>query len=185
MSVLHVMLDVETLGRTPNAALLSIGAVAFRDETILDRFHYGVDPQSSIQAGGSVHGETVLWWLAPQLDGARRAILALPRGPESEVLQRLLNWFAHLPTSEGDALRVWGNGAMFDITILESALQRHKKDAPWKSWEAMCYRSVAALRPSIKKPQADVPHDAASDAEVQAKHLMQIFKALKLFREAV
>ena len=61
----HVMLDLETLGKLPGCAILSIGAVYFELETgrLGDEFYLNVDPASCTRAGLTIDGETLGWWM--------------------------------------------------------------------------------------------------------------------------
>ncbi len=57
------MLDLETMGNTSNAAIISIAAVYF-DETGVGRsFYHKVSLGSSCAIGLEMDADTVLWWL--------------------------------------------------------------------------------------------------------------------------
>ena len=78
----EVMLDLETMGNGPDAAIVAIGAVAFDIETatISPRgFYVRVDLESAIGSGGVMDPSTVIWWLQ-QSDEAREEITRLAGG---------------------------------------------------------------------------------------------------------
>lgn len=165
-----VMLDLETMGNGPCAAIVAIGAVAFDPKAGLigDRYYQVVDLASAVAMGGEMDASTVLWWL--QQSTAARAALAV-RG---ELMDLALRGFAAwlLDRCAPDEVRIWGNGAAFDNVILASAYRAARMPQPWRHWNDRCYRTVKAMHPSIKLQRIGVHHNAADDAESQARHLM-------------
>jgi len=69
-----VMLDLETMGNGPRAAIVAIGAVEFDPETgtVGERFYQAVDLATAVSMGGEMDASTVLWWMQ-QGDEARAA----------------------------------------------------------------------------------------------------------------
>ena len=83
MSKQHVMLDLETMGTGPTAAITAIGAVAFSVEAgITDTFYKKVDLESSVRNGGTMDPGTVIWWLG-QSDAARKEMAALRKSAKA------------------------------------------------------------------------------------------------------
>lgn len=166
----NVMLDLETMGKGPNAAIIAIGAVAFNveKEKIGDSFYTIVDLESAVEAGGVIDASTVLWWLK-QNEGAR-AEFAKNGEPIAVALHRFSIWFASL----GEDICVWGNGASFDNVILASAYRHNNTTQPWKYYNDRCYRTIKNLIPSVKIQQVGEKHNAVNDAESQALHLIKI-----------
>ena len=115
-----IMLDLETLGTSNNAAIVAIGAVAFNartDDPPRASFYAQIDIQSNLDAGRTVTGSTIKWWME-QSDAARKATFGgLSDAPLKETLETF-NLF--LKAQPGD-LALWGNGATFDNVILRSA----------------------------------------------------------------
>ena len=66
----HIMLDLETMGKTDNAAITAVGAVYFDLNNILSRFDILVDLNTSTGIGMEMDVDTVLWW-SKQSDEAR------------------------------------------------------------------------------------------------------------------
>lgn len=165
-----VMLDLETMGNGPLAAIVAIGAVEFdaAEGTVGRKFYEVVSLESSVRAGGVMDASTVLWWLQ-QSESARSAFardgINLPL-----ALQRFSAWL------DPDA-RVWGNGAAFDNVILASAYRNLSLPVPWKFWNDRCYRTVRMMHPEVEMTRRGVHHNAVDDAESQAVHLMQILHA--------
>lgn len=171
-----VMIDVETLDTRPSAVLLSIGAVRFDIDTptIYDikTFHVHIDIDSCLDAGRTVSGSTVLWWM-DQSDEARKRMTDVRRIPLRDALLQLSTFI-----TEKD--RVWGNGSNFDNTILCDAYRSVNLTPPWRYWGDMCYRTVKNLHRDVPKPEFDdVKHDALADALHQAVHLQMIYQKIR------
>ena len=170
-----VMLDLETMGNGPQAAIVAIGAVEFDIPTqrIGERFYAVVDLESAVAAGGEMDASTVLWWMK-QGDAARGAF---EEGGEPivEALRRFSVWMEGRGPRED--LRVWGNGAGFDNVVLSSAYRRIGMRQPWQFRNDRCYRTVKALRPEVKMDRIGTHHNAVDDAESQARHLVAVMAA--------
>lgn len=165
-----VMLDLETMGNGPHAAIVAIGAVEFDvlTQQIGDRFYAAVDLESAVFSGGVMDASTVLWWME-QSDAARGAF-AQGGDNISVALQRFAGWMEN--RSPLDEVRVWGNGAAFDNVILASAYRRNNTRQPWQFWNDRCYRTVRALYPDVQMHRQGTHHNALDDAESQARHLI-------------
>lgn len=181
----NIMLDLETMGTSPDAAVVAIGAVAFDlvRGKIVNRFSRAVSLESSAIHGGVIDASTVQWWLR-QSDAARSDIASGGYALE-DALEQFADWALGL-ASDGDLqgkpedVIVWGNGADFDNVILRRSYARVSMRAPWGTYNNRCYRTVKALRPDIKLQRIGTHHRAVDDAESQALHLMTVLGALGL-----
>jgi exodeoxyribonuclease VIII len=175
------MLDLETMGKGPNAAIIAIGAVEFGIwqpgagdlfmPLIGSRFYEVVDLESSMADGGVCDASTILWWM--QQSDEARAAFKRPGQKLFGVLGRFKNWLNDIDKD----LRIWGNGADFDNVILASAYQRLGRPVPWGYQSSRCYRTVRKLYPEIVAQGIGVAHNALHDAEYQAMHLCDIMIA--------
>lgn len=164
----NIMLDLETLGTTPNSVILSVGAVKFGNGEILDSFYERVDPSSQTKYNLEIDPKTVQWWIQ-QSEEARKE-LGLPGQPIEAVLTWLAEWMFDID------VRVWGNGATMDNVILTNAYNKVGIPRPWSYRGDMCYRTIKNLYPDIKIEQGGVYHNALDDARSQAIHLMKMIK---------
>lgn len=176
-SFTEVMLDLETMGNGPDAAIVAIGAVAFDIETaaISPRgFYVRVDLKSAVEAGGVMDPDTVIWWL--QQSEAARAEITRDDIERRLIVNALLDFRHWLKTEAcGEDSRIWGNGAAFDNVILRRAYQRLPLAVPWSHWNDRCYRTIKGLYGrDIKIERTGVHHHALSDAEAQAAHLLRM-----------
>lgn len=176
----HVMLDLETLGNGPDAAIVAIGAVAFDPArgTLGDTFYRVIDLESALAEGATVDGSTLKWWLG-QPDAARRE---LSRDDAVRADSAALS-FAMFCGERHDNLRVWGNGAGFDNVILRRLYARLSMTTPWEHWNDRCYRTVKAFYPHIPKVAPAIPHHALEDARAQAQHLLNMLAAKPLITD--
>lgn len=168
-----VMVDLETLSTTANAAIISIGACKFNPTTmeITDTFHVVIDKQSAIDAGLHVDPKTVAWW-EKQSPEARAASYDVTDGkPLIAALYEFAEWC-------GD-VEVWGNGSDFDCTIMSSAFRAVGLEQPWSFWNTRCYRTLKNMFPDTKLVRHGTHHNAVDDAVTQAKHLMLILKRMR------
>jgi hypothetical protein len=176
----HIMLDLETMGNGPHAAITAIGAVAFdpRGEAAPEGFYHPVDLESAMAGGGVVDASTVLWWMQ-QSDEARA--MYSQDAVSIETALRDFAGFVKLVRIAGDGwVHVWGNGAAFDNVILRSAYDRSGMEAPWGYRENRCYRTFSAV---FDMPEIDfkgVPHNALDDARYQAERLIAAYKKREL-----
>lgn len=174
---IRIMLDLETLGTSPGAAILAVGAVKFTGYQLFSEFYQRIDLQSSVEAGFTLEAQTVMWWLR-QPDGPRLEILK-QGDPVELVLKSFQKWLFGLlgeyPESE---IEMWGNGAAFDNVLLSTAFRNCKLEQPWAFWNDRCYRTVKNLFPEIPLLRNGTHHNALDDARDQAMHLMTMLPSL-------
>lgn len=160
----HVMLDLETLDNGPTSAIVAVGAVRFDRSGVDPRgtFYSPVSAQSSIDAGLTINGSTLNWWMR-QSDAAR-AVFADDAPHLADVLTGFASW---LP----DDCKLWGNGASFDNAIMANAYRAIGHPQPWEFWNDRCYRTAVA-GVTIEREQLGTHHNAVDDARSQAEHLI-------------
>jgi 3' exoribonuclease, RNase T-like len=169
----HVMIDLETLSSMPDAAIRSIGAVAFdlkgNVETLL---HIGVNVESCIRMGMHVDGDTIDWWLnQPKVN--QDSLLKLPKYNITVALLQLEAVATIVPIA---GLYVWCHGANFDIPVLENAYRCVDRKPWWK------YNNIRDTRTLFDVAgytyQKDEGHDALKDAFKQAIGVCEAYKLL-------
>lgn len=174
MEYTDIMLDLETLGRNSNSVILSIGAVEFNIETgeTGREFYTTVDIQSCLDAGLKVGGNTLYFWLQ-QSEAARKAV-SEPGFPIETALKKFENWMLDCPTE----INIWGNGARFDIGILEDAfIACGYQDMPWYFRSERDVRTLVSFAPEVKEnmPFEGIYHHPISDCKHQIKYCSQIW----------
>jgi len=173
----HVMLDIETWNRSSSEPLiLSIGAVKFNADEIVDRFHVGVDPVDAERYGFHPDASTMLWWMDPKREAARKELLELPKVDLWSAVDGFLQWCRITPEEERGSL--WGKGATFDNVRLKAVSDKLGLgyDAVFNYRQDECYRTLANRCPDVKFEMIGTAHSAVADAESQARHLQAIAK---------
>ncbi|EHE2477874.1 exonuclease, partial [Escherichia coli] len=115
----HLMIDLETMGKNPDAPIASIGAVFFDPQTGEQgpEFSKIIDMGT---CGGTVDISTIEWWL--QRSGEARAAILADRIPLDDALLQLREF---IDENSGEFfVQVWGNGANFDNVILRRSYER-------------------------------------------------------------
>lgn len=174
----HFMVDIETLGNKPNAAIISIGATAFDSSGIAEQQYYTKVCLDDTLKYGKADGSTLAWWLE-QSDEARKELYETNnRHPLTRCLQGLSNYFLKMGSSESKTT-IWGCGASFDPVILQNAYEAVGQNLPWKFWNIRCHRTMKALFKDVPEPaiSGNIKHNALADAVKQAQHLIAICKA--------
>jgi hypothetical protein len=166
----HVMTDIETWGNGNKALVVSLGAVKFTRDAILDRFHVGIDPRSAQALGLDIDADTILWWFDKERDEARHSWLALEKVDLASALMGFDLWCK----GGQPAQAIWGNGSTFDNVILRSACAAAGIEYPVPFWGDQCYRTMKYRAPDVKLVREGVHHNALDDAMSQAKHLQAI-----------
>lgn len=172
----NIMLDLETMGVQSDAAIVAIGAVRFDLETgeIGESWYSAVKLESSLVVGLTVTASTVEWWMK-QSDKARSVLwderaLTLP-----SALHLFSGWAVETGTIDG----VWGNGASFDNSIINTAYRACGHSKPWRKNQDKCYSTIRSLYP-LKLEFEGIAHNAVDDAKHQAKVLIAINKQYDL-----
>lgn len=166
-----IMVDLETMGVNSDAAIVSIGAVAFTDK-VEDSFYTVIDLQTALDAGASVSASTIYWWLT-QSQEARAAIY---QQKDHVSILHALTKFSNF-CAKYNILGVWGNGANFDNTLLENAYRSQGLTKPWPYWADRCFRTVKSLNPPLSDdelPRVNIAHHALYDATWQAEYLIAL-----------
>lgn len=181
MAYSDLMIDIETLGVRDNAVITQIGLVAF-DLTGYVHNTIGVnlfiDPADAIKQGQKVDWSTISWWLK-QNDTARLTMANRQGLPLRTALIEMGD-FIEANTVGAEKVRPWGNGATFDITLLEQAIRLTGLTVPWSYRNVRDLRTLADIETAwgVEKPKPAVEHDALADARAQADWARKLYAAI-------
>ena len=168
----HLMVDLETLATTPNAAILTIGAVTFDPNStkIYNEFYRRVELESLDALDTYIDDGTLEWW--SKQDEAAQDEAFDPEG--REPIRSVLDDFYKFCMGSS---RFWSHGAAFDIVILEYYFRKINKPFPWNFWDVRDTRTLFDLGMDPEMPQAN-KHNALEDAKRQAIGVQNMFKKL-------
>lgn len=165
MSDFSVQIDIETLSQKKTAAIVSIGAVKFNDQEILDTFYININPLSCKEAGLHIQPETINWW--KQQKPEAYAALKNNRKSLTEALSEFKIWYGK------KSVPTWANSNSFDCVIVENAYNAIDEPCPWKFYDERCFRTFKAMFKSDLKLEG-VTHNALDDAIYQTKYMLDV-----------
>ncbi|WP_042099014.1 exonuclease, partial [Escherichia coli] len=175
----HLMIDLETMGKNPDAPIISIGAIFFDPQTgdMGPEFSKTIDLET---AGGVIDRDTIKWWLKQSRE-AQSAIMT----DEIPLDDALLQLREFIDENSGEFfVQVWGNGANFDNTILRRSYERQGIPCPWRYYNDRDVRTIVELGKAIDFDARTAiqfegeRHNALDDARYQAKYVSVIWQKL-------
>lgn len=169
----HLMIDIETLALAANAYVTQVGFCVVDDITngfVMHPKNFWIDDTQP----GEVDINTISWWMK-QSDAARQSVFddrPLKTAPKEmfSIFEDVVRQFKP---------EVWGSPAMFDLPILTSMWHGKK---PWvynMERDMMTLYKLIDPRGVLKPPANKLAHDAASDADWQARYLLNLLQALR------
>lgn len=175
------MLDLETLGLTAGAIVLSIGAVEFDRATGVTgkEFYTVIDLHSSIQAGLSINSDTWSWWLKQSSEA--RLVFTEACSSTSQKLEDALRNFSEFIDEvqpHKQFINMWGNGSDFDNVILQHCYELCGIETPWLFYNNRCHRTFRMEKPEIKPERLGIHHNALDDAKYQVMQHADVYKAI-------
>lgn len=177
MALTDVMIDLETLATSPDAAILTIGAVKFDpfgddfNEPSCEKFYVKVDIDSCDRIGLVTNEDTINWWAQQSKEAQEEAF-----SPEGRI--DIVDAFNQLYKFCWGAKRVWSHGAAFDIVICEHVYKKINKAVPWNFWQVRCTRTLFDIGIDPQRPPV-LKHHALEDAWNQAVGVQNVFKKLR------
>jgi hypothetical protein len=171
----NVMIDIECLSVSPDATILTIGAIKFDRKSPLlpmddyDKFYIRVNCEDM---GFHVDPNTVKWWDSQPKEARYEAIEHPDRVHIKIALIKLSKWI-------GTSQIIWANSPSFDCIILESAYKKCGLKIPWNFWSTRDCRTIFDLA-GIRK--FDLPdndqHHALHDCYRQIVGVKRALKTL-------
>jgi len=177
MANTDVMIDLETLATSTDAAILTIGAVKFDpfgkdiSDPAMTSFYVRVDQDSCDELGLVVNDDTVAWWSNQSKEAQDEAF-------SEDGRIHIRSAFDQLYKFCWGAKRVWSNGSVFDIMICEHVFKKLGKAVPWQFWQIRDVRTAFDLGINPQRPPVTA-HHALQDAWNQAVGIQNVYGALR------
>ena len=180
-----IMVDLETLDTIASAAIVAIGAAQCNLVTgeIGSTFYRVVDLEGQLEAGMTLNPKTLYWWLQ-QSNEAREAITVEGKISLMDMCTKFAEWLHSIDPS-GEKLRLWSNGASFDIPILTYAYNKCAQELPVKFWNQRDQRTVLGFYPPRLQEdyrrnnlRTGTHHNALDDCKHQVKYCAKILQEL-------
>lgn len=170
------MLDIETLATSPDAVVLTFGAVKFDpfdDSKPMDKgLYFRVNVDEQLALGRNVDPGTVEWW-GTQNEQVREEALGENDRTSLEDFTRQLNKFIV------GADRIWAQGPVFDIVIIENLYRQLGKPAPWQYYTIRDSRTLLKALGDDRK-SGELLHNALADCVSQAEAVQSAVKRFEL-----
>lgn len=177
----HLMVDIETLGDRPGAAIASIGAVVFSTDAILAEFECTCQLEGQQEQGLKLNVSTIKWWLK-QSDEARQSTFGV-KGPSLFHALTDLAIFA----TDNHVSDYWSHGATFDLVLLNEAslilgAPQLVKDFR-RARDTRTLYEITDVNPKTYMGTGTA-HNAVDDARAQALGVIESWRILRRWRNA-
>lgn len=181
-----LMFDLETAGTRSNAAIMQIGACIFDDETgeISAKFIRNVNLQSGIDAGLTVDGHVIRWWMRQ----GDKAIASLENPAPVDLKEAIADFHEFIIQEvENHEKLVAYCHANFDFPILISACDatgtitrviKYTQLADVRTIVRLAYRGSIVDHP-CKNGNTGVRHNALDDAVFQAQYITDSLQSIR------
>jgi len=168
------MVDLETMAVSPNAVVLSLGAVHFNPygNGYGDKLYFRINIDDQDALGREVDPNTITWW--SQQDPV---VMEEAFSPDNRIsLVDAIDQF-HKFAWGCDAF--WAHGSIFDIVIIENIYKQLGKPVPWQYWQIRDTRTLFDLGVDPDMPKSG-KHDALQDAIRQSVGVQTVYAKLKI-----
>lgn len=159
----RLMLDFKTLDVAECPVILSMGAVVFNENEIVDCIYEKIDQQSCLELGCTISDDTIAWW-DKQSEAAKTAAF----GGTTNIgyaMGMLVDFY-----KKHDCEEIWSAGALTDIRWTNNILIKLGMEKPWKFYKEMCFRTFRIYMPQFDFEKSGTVHNALDDAINQAKY---------------
>jgi exodeoxyribonuclease VIII len=177
MALTDIMIDLETLATTPDASILTIGAVKFDPfgDELSDpkcvKFYCRVDLDSCDRIGLVTNDDTIAWWAQQSKEAQDEAFDPADRIDIVEAMAQLYKFC-------WGAKRVWSHGSAFDVVMCEHIFRKVGRAIPWSFWEVRDTRTIFDIGINPNRPPV-LKHHALEDAWNQAVGVQNVYKKLR------
>lgn len=157
------MLDLETLGVSPTAQIIQLGAVSDAG----DKFLYSIRADTNTDRF-TTDVSTLMWWKENEARAQIFDRIVRDGTPIEQAIGNFVDWIELLRPTE-----LWCNGASFDFAILHHAFRQLGVNMPWSYRQEMCFRTFCSMfhKEAVNAARTACtnlnPHDALADAEHQ------------------
>ncbi|EHB7876113.1 exonuclease [Escherichia coli] len=175
----HLMIVLKTMGTSPDAPIISIGAIFYDPQTgdMGPEFSKTIDLET---AGGVIDRGAIKYW-CKQSREAQSAIMT----DEIPLDDALLQLREFIDENSGEFfVQIWGKEANFNNVILRRSYERQGIPCPWSYYNDRDVRTIVELGKAIDfDARTAIPfegerHNALDDARYQAKYVSAIWQKL-------
>lgn len=172
----HMMIDIETLGKSAGCAIRQIGWAVFQKASsgVLASGKIIIDPQSCFAVGLQANWDTIAWWMN-QSANARKSMTEGEGVPLPVGLEELQSIYME----HGVDGCTWAKPPNFDLSILQFCYDIMGMEVPWVHYKTRCVRTIFDdAQFDGRRYQPEVPHDAQYDAIAQVENLQHAWRII-------
>jgi hypothetical protein len=169
-----LMVDLETMAVSPNAVVLSLGAVHFNPfgNGVGDQLYFRINIDDQDALGREVDPNTIEWWSKQDT-----VIMEEAFSPDNRI--SLVDAMDQFHKFAWNCNTFWSHGATFDLVIIENIYRQLGKPLPWNFWQLRDTRTLFDLGFDPDMPKGG-KHDALQDAIRQAIGVQNMYAKLKI-----
>jgi len=178
--LINVVLDLETLGISEDAAIIQIGCCIPQfdrihlPEGISYEFEATIKYEDCLNSEFAKDSATMEWW--EQQDPRARKHVFSGQDSYVDAFDQFVFWLGSV-RANGSDVAIWGNGADFDNRLLSYSLASFGFNNVWSFRNNRCLRTIKAIFPvsdNFKYDEDWIKHTAIGDASYEAKLLDEI-----------
>ena len=169
---MHLMIDLETLATTPDAAVLTIGACKFdpKAKEIHSTFYERIILETQEGYKRIINEDTLAWWSQQDKQIQEDAF------GEGDDRIDLKDAMKKLYTFGLGTTNVWSHGSIFDVVIIEDICRSFQQAVTLKFWEVRDTRTLFDL--AKVDVRIEGKHNALTDAVAQAQAVQKAYSIL-------
>jgi hypothetical protein len=170
----HLMLDLETMDTSPDATVLTLGAIHFNPwgNGYGDKIYFRINIDDQDALGRKVDQGALDWWAKQDPAIMEEAFSPDDRIPFVEAIDKF-----HKFAWGCDCF--WSHGATFDLIIIENIYRQLGKPIPWQFWQLRDTRTLFDLGYDPEMPKGSL-HNALEDAIRQSVGVQNIYRKLNI-----
>jgi hypothetical protein len=168
----HAMFDIETMGFTHGCVVLTLGAVKFDPYNLLDPhtpLYVKIDVDEQTSRGRTIDDSTMEWWGKQPQSAQDEAFDENGRISMEETTNQLSKYLVGVD-------KIWAQGPLFDVCIMEHFYKMIGKPVPWQYWQIRDSRTIGDMGDYSAKTGNKDAHNALADAYSQAIGVQRIYK---------
>lgn len=171
------MIDVETIGSTPDSLILSYGFVPFNsDREIGPKFLKKIILDDAMKYG-VITADTLQWWTKQSFE----QFSDLVNSGNTTTKEALLVLKDMCEYYMDDNFKVWANGPDFDLEMIENKLHKLNMPMVWLPWNQRCVRTIKSIDPCLAKTFINPEkHNPIADCIVQINQVCAINEKYQL-----
>ena len=176
VSMIHAMIDLETLSTNPEAVILTVGGVKFDPHSFTEPsqgMYFRVDVDSQTAMGREVMQLTLDWWAEQPKEISEEALGDKDRISLAKMLKTINKWSVGVDV-------FWCQGPLFDYAILQNIYKQLGHPVPWQYWQIRDSRTLFNLVPRDPNEKRTGMHNALEDCYFEAKKVQKVYNNLNI-----